>query len=53
MKRHKAKNDFEKDFCKLLNPSFYGKTIENVRNRCKVDYIKKMIIKKLLNNNQN
>ena len=40
-KRNKAKNDFEKDFYKLLNIAFYGKTMENVRNRIKVEFIKK------------
>ena len=40
-KRNKAKNDFKKDFSNLLNNAFYGKTMENVRNRLKIKFIKK------------
>ena len=41
-KRNQALNDFEKDFYKLLNNAFYGKTMENVRNRLKIKFIKKV-----------
>ena len=40
-KRNQAVDDFEKDFYKLLNNAFYGKTMENVRNRLKIKLIKK------------
>ena len=40
-KRNKAKNDFEKDFFKLLVNAAFGKFLENVRNRLELDLIKK------------
>ena len=40
-KRNQAVNDFENDFYKLLNNAFYGKTLENVRNRLKIKFVKK------------
>ena len=39
-KRSLAKNDDEKDFCKLLDKSFYGKTIESVRNCMRLEFNK-------------
>ena len=46
-KRNQAVNEFEKVFYKLLKNAFYGKTLETVRNRVKVEFIKKMILIKL------
>ena len=52
-KRNQAVNDFEKDFYNLLNNAFYGKTMENVRNRLKIEFIKKDDYKKIIKQQSN
>ena len=47
-KRNQAVNDFEKDFYKFLKNAFYGKTMENVRNRSKIKFVKKNDYKEIV-----
>ena len=38
-KRTKAKTNFEKDLYKLMNNAFFGRTMENVRDRTNLEFI--------------
>ena len=40
-KRMNTANDFEKDFCKLMINSVYGKTMENLQKRINVRLVNK------------
>jgi hypothetical protein len=48
--RKKGKTDFEKDLWKLMNNSFYGKTLENIRGRSEIKLtINREEVKKYIN----
>ena len=44
-KRNKATNDFEEDFLKFFVNAAFGKFLENVRNRLRLELVKKDDIK--------
>ena len=52
-KRNLAEKDFEGDFYKSFNNAFYGQTMENVRNRSKVQLNKKDDIEKVIKQQSN
>ena len=47
-KRNRAKNEFKKDFYKLLNIAFYGKTRKNVKYRLRLEFFKKYEYEKVI-----
>ena len=47
-KRAQADSDFDKDYHKNLICSFFGKTMEDVRNRIKVEFVKNTNERKIL-----
>ena len=47
-KRNLATKDFDEDLYKSLNIAFYRKTMENVRKRVKIDFIKKNNYEKII-----
>ena len=52
-KRNRSKKDFEKDFFKLLVNAAFGKILENVRNRLRLELIKKDDNKIIFNQQSN